>query len=121
MDWTFPADLQDEPTFYDVWVTREMTGESLFGIPVETGRWGNAWNLLRNDPKALKRLYAHRSFQVFSCWNGATVFTAKRLLERKIKFRSFIYGECVQGELQLFCNDMWYGIWEDCEGADSQY
>lgn len=107
-DWTFPAGLENDPTFYDVWITRGMTGDSFFNIPIEAANWDRAWDLLWNDDKARKRYFEHKPFQVFSCWSGAAVFTAKPLLNRQIRFRSYVHGECVQGEPQLFCKDMWH-------------
>ena len=104
MDWTY---VGQDPTFYDVWIARGMTGNSFFEIP-EDGNWNSAWNLFWNDAKAKERLNAHRPFQVFSCWNGATAFTAKPILERTIKFRSPMDKECYQGEPKLFCKDMWH-------------
>jgi len=84
-----------------------MNGDTFFNIP-EDGNWNSAWNLFWNNAKARERLSMGHPFQVFSCWNGATVFTAKPLIERKIKFRSPYENECYQGEPQLFCKDMWY-------------
>lgn len=104
MDWTYAG---PDPTFYDVWVARGMTGDSFFNIP-EDGSWNSAWNLFWNDPETLARYNSHKPFQVFSCWNGATAFSAKLLLEQKIKFRSKFGDECFQGEPQLFCKEMWH-------------
>lgn len=104
MDWTY---VGADPTFYDVWIARGMTGDTFFNIP-EDGNWNSAWNLFWNDAKAKDRLNAHRPFQVFSCWNGATAFTAKPILKQTIKFRGPIEKECYQGEPKLFCKDMWY-------------
>jgi alpha-1,3-mannosyltransferase len=104
MDWTY---VGPDPTFYDVWVARGMNGDSFFNIP-EDGSWNSAWNLFWNDPETLVRYNAHKPLQVFSCWNGATAFTAKPLLEQKMKFRSKFGDECYQGEPQLFCKEMWH-------------
>lgn len=104
MDWTYAG---HDPTFYDVWIARDMNGDSFFNIP-ETGSWDFAWNLFWDNPLAKERLRNSEPFQVFSCWNGATAFTAKPILERKIAFRSPYELECAQGEPQLFCKDMWY-------------
>ena len=103
MDWTY---VGRDPTFYDVWIARGMTGDSFFEIP-EDGNWNSAWNLFWNDPKARERLNSHKPFQVFSCWNGAAVFTAKPILERVLQFRHSKADECYQGEPKLFCKDMW--------------
>ncbi|KAL2148953.1 hypothetical protein VTH82DRAFT_1639 [Thermothelomyces myriococcoides] len=125
MDWTY---VGPDPTFYDVWVARGMTGDSFFEIPPD-GSWDRAWNLFWNDARAHARLAAHRPFQVFSCWNGAVAFTAEPLLpppaaaapagegeereEQKavatpVRFRAPRKGECFQGEPQLFCKDLWF-------------
>lgn len=104
MDWTY---VGRDPTFYDVWIVRGMTGDSFFSIPAD-GSWNSAWNLFWNDATAQSRLRAHRPFQVFSCWNGATVFTAAPVIDRKVSFRAPRAGECAQGEPQLFCKDMWF-------------
>jgi len=103
MDWTY---VGDNPTFYDVWIARGMTGDSFFHIPND-GSWDLAWNLFWNDNKARERLAAGKPFQVFACWNGVTTFTAKPLLDGRIRFRAHGPGECLQGEPQLFAKDMW--------------
>ncbi|MCJ1390491.1 hypothetical protein MMC18_003351 [Xylographa bjoerkii] len=103
MDWTY---LGSDPTFYDVWIARGMNGDSFFEIP-DDGNWNSAWDLFWNNPKALANYMTHKPFQVFSCWNGATTFTAKPILEQTVKFRNSAEGECYQGEPELFCKDMW--------------
>jgi alpha-1,3-mannosyltransferase len=106
MDWTYAG---QDPTFYDVWVARGMNGDSFFEIPAD-GNWNSAWNLFWNDAATQSRFQAHRPFQVFSCWNGAVVFRAEPIIEKAIAFRAARKdaGECVQGEPQTFCKDMWF-------------
>lgn len=104
MDWVY---LARDPTFYDVWIARGLTGDTFFNIP-EDGSWNNAWNLFWNDPEARRSLNAGAPFQVFSCWNGIVAFTAQPLFEKKIKFRAAKKNECFQGEPKLFCKDMWF-------------
>lgn len=106
MDWTY---VGADPTFYDVWVSRTLvSGDSFFNIPPD-GNWDSAWNLFWNEPDARMRYHAHQAFQVFSCWNGATVFLAAPVLSGQVRFRapSQEKGECFQGEPQLFCKDLW--------------
>lgn len=105
MDWTY---VGHDPTFYDVWIARGMNGDSFFDIPAEDANWNSAWNLFWNNPETLQQFNSHKPFQAFSCWNGATAFTAEPLLEHKIKFRSSAEGECIQGEPQLFCKELWH-------------
>ncbi|KAL2255363.1 hypothetical protein VTK26DRAFT_3523 [Humicola hyalothermophila] len=118
MDWTY---VGPDPTFYDVWVARGMTGDSFFAVPPD-GSWDMAWNLFWNDAAARERLRARRPFQVFSCWNGAVAFTAAPLFRRAerdqrgraypaVRFRAPRKGECYQGEPQLFCKDLWFYGW----------
>lgn len=104
MDWTF---VGPDPTFYDVWIARGMNGDSFFNIPPD-GNWNSAWNLFWNNPTAQGRQQSGQPFQVFSCWNGAIAFTAKPLIERKLKFRSSHESECFQGEPKIFAKEMWY-------------
>lgn len=104
LDWVY---VGEHPTFYDVWVARGMKGDSFFEIPAD-GNWNSAWNLFWNDEAAKASVAAHRPFQVFSCWNGAAVFTAKPIVEKAVRFRGPRDGECSQGEPQLFCKDMWF-------------
>lgn len=107
MDWTH---VSSDPTFYDVWIARTMRGNSFFEIPPD-GSWDSAWHLFRNEAKSAERYASRRPFQVFSCWNGAAVFTAAPLLSSaRLRFRSSNVdaGECEQGEPVLFCKDMWF-------------
>ncbi|OAF62352.2 hypothetical protein VC83_00751 [Pseudogymnoascus destructans] len=90
MDWTYAG---EHPTFYDVWIARDMAGDTFFHIPPD-GSWDSAWNLFWNNTETRERYLEHRPFQVFSCWNGATVFTAKPT-------------ECFQGEPEIFCKELW--------------
>ena len=104
MDWTY---VGPDPTFYDVWIARGMTGESFFLIPPD-GNWNSAWNLFWNDAASQARFTARQPFQVFSCWNGGVVFSAAPLLGPDgVRFRRARAGECEQGEPQLFCKDLW--------------
>lgn len=103
MDWTY---VGPDPTFYDVWVARGMTGDTFFDIPAD-GSWNSAWNLFWNDVETKQRHNVYEAFQVFSCWNDAVTFTVRPVLERQIRFRGQHDGECYQGEPQLFCKDMW--------------
>lgn len=103
MDWTYAG---NDPTFYDIWIARTMTGETFFEIGSD-GNWNSAWNIFWNTPVAQQRYNAHKPFQVFSCWNGMTAFSAAPFVQQKIKFRSNMKTECFQGEPRLFCKDMW--------------
>lgn len=103
MDWTY---VGPEPTFYDVWIARGMNGDTFFNIP-EDGSWNSAWNILWNNPIAREHVWVGKPFQVFSCWNGATAFTAKPFLESKIRFRSSHEHECPDGEPKTWCTDLW--------------
>ncbi|KAK3295088.1 cryptococcal mannosyltransferase 1-domain-containing protein [Chaetomium fimeti] len=105
MDWTY---VGADPTFYDVWIARALSGDAFFEIPPD-GSWDSAWNLFWNDEASRARLGARQPFQVFSCWNGAVVFKAAPVMEGGVRFRRARKGECHQGEPQLFCKDLWFG------------
>ncbi|KAG6037757.1 hypothetical protein E4U41_004786 [Claviceps citrina] len=106
MDWTY---VGKDPTFYDVWIARNLNGDSFFQIPPD-GNWDSAWNLFWNTEETRARFSEKIPFQVFSCWNGATAFTARPLFEHALRFRAAngTAGECGQGEPQLFCKDLWF-------------
>ena len=104
MDWTY---VGPDPTFYDVWIARGMNGDTFFNIP-EDGNWNSAWNIFWNNPSAQERQRMGKPFQVFSCWNGATAFTAKPFLESRIRFRASYEHECPQGEPKTWCTEMWH-------------
>ncbi|TFB00763.1 Alpha-1,3-mannosyltransferase CMT1 [Trichoderma ghanense] len=106
MNWTY---VGEHPTFYDVWIARTINGDSFFEIPSD-GSWDSAWNLFWNADETRNRFASRRPFQVFSCWNGATAFTAQPFLEKTVEFRAAneTAGECRQGEPQLFCKDLWF-------------
>lgn len=104
MDWTY---VGPDPTFYDVWIARGMNGDTFFDIP-EDGNWNSAWNLFWNNPSAQGHQRMGKPFQVFSCWNGATAFTAQPFLESKMRFRASYEHECPQGEPKTWCTEMWH-------------
>ncbi|KAF6844814.1 alpha-mannosyltransferase cmt1 [Colletotrichum musicola] len=102
-DWTY---VGADPTFYDVWISRTIAGDSFFEIPPD-GNWNSAWIIFWNDDESRRRFFDHKPVQVFSCWNGAVAMTARPLLDQLVRFRAPGRGECFQGEPQLFCKDMW--------------
>ncbi|KAK8088415.1 hypothetical protein PG997_003376, partial [Apiospora hydei] len=118
MDWTYAG---QDPTFYDVWVARTLTGDSFFQIPPD-GSWDQAWNIFSTDPETQRRYSQRLPFQVFACWNGATAFGAGPILGLpaepgrgggvahggKVAFRSNREEECYAGEPTLFCKDLWW-------------
>ncbi|CAN8102871.1 unnamed protein product [Discula destructiva] len=107
MDWHHPGGQNEIPLFYDVWISRALSGDLFFDIPT-TASWEKSEYLFPFDPEARTRFAHHRPFQVFACWNGAVAFTAKPILHHEIDFRRVYEGECFQGEPSLFCKDMWF-------------
>jgi alpha-1,3-mannosyltransferase len=106
MDWQVYGPDAD-PTFYDVWVSRTVTGDLFFDVP-QNSTWDFSQNLFWNDEFTRSRYERMEPFQVFSCWNGLTAFTAEPLMTGKLKFRNSTKGECYAGEPQLFGKDMRY-------------
>ena len=99
-------DYSNDGLFYDVWISRGMTGDIFFEIP-SSGLWKYAKNLFWNDDKAKRRLLAKKPFQVYACWNGIAAFTAKPLLQEGVKFQASGEDECLMGEPTIFCRDFW--------------
>jgi alpha-1,3-mannosyltransferase len=106
MDWGIYGPNAD-PTFYDVWVSRTITGDLFFDVP-PNGTWDFSQNLFWNDEFTRSRYQRLDPFQVSSCWNGLTAFTAEPLMRGEVKFRNSVKGECYAGEPQLFGKDMRY-------------
>lgn len=106
MDWHYMPD-ETEPVFYDVWISRAMTGESFFRV-TDNGGWDNSHKLFEHDDVTRKDWEKGRPFQVFACWNGVTVFTGKGFTEKGMRFRKNIHQhETFQGEVSVFAKDMW--------------
>eukprot|EP01065_Artemidia_motanka_P030612 TRINITY_DN36659_c0_g1_i1.p1 TRINITY_DN36659_c0_g1~~TRINITY_DN36659_c0_g1_i1.p1 ORF type:complete len:440 (+),score=-65.77 TRINITY_DN36659_c0_g1_i1:34-1353(+) len=103
MDW---SDIDPAPIFYDIWIARAINGDTFWEIPPDGG-WRYSANLFWNHPVSRQRYDEHKAFQVFACWNGAVVFTAKPILENKVRFRRSKPEECYAGEPRLFCKDLW--------------
>jgi alpha-1,3-mannosyltransferase len=111
MDWNAREwDRKNRLTFYDVWIARTMSGQSFFNIPFG-GSWNESWYLFAgdNDSDRLskKRFEQYLPFQVFACWNGGVVFDAKPIMSENVTFRANREDECYQGEVSLFCKDLW--------------
>ncbi|KAH6617382.1 cryptococcal mannosyltransferase 1-domain-containing protein [Chaetomium tenue] len=106
LDWTGTPN----PVFYDVYVARAANGDLFFDVPPDTVSWARAGELFWNEPVARGRLGRGVPFQVFACWNGAVVVTARPVVEGRVGFRGARRerGECHQGEPQLFCKDLWW-------------
>lgn len=105
MDWTHLGD-DAPPTFYDVWIARLMSGDSFFDI-ADDGSWKYSQNLFWNNEKVKNDWKRGKTFQVFSCWNGITVFSSRPMTENGVRFREQYKNECFQGEPNLFCKDYW--------------
>jgi alpha-1,3-mannosyltransferase len=103
MDW---SDIDPNPIFYDTWIARAINGATFWEIPSDEG-WRFASNLFWNHPISRQRFDEHQTLQVFACWNGAVVFTAKPIIRKKIKLRKSKPSECFPGEPRLFCKDLW--------------
>jgi alpha-1,3-mannosyltransferase len=106
MDWSHVKG-RNHPTFYDVWVSRTVTGHSFFYIDPKDGSWDHSEEIFFDDDSARERFDSHRPVQVFACWNGAVVFSAKPLLQEGIRFRDGYKDECHMGEPTYLCKDFW--------------
>ena len=111
MDWAHNGETysptKDTVFFYDAWVARAIDGDTFFTIDPEELSWADAPNLFPTEPVARARMAAGLPFQVFSCWNGAVAFVAAPIFHGEVGFRWPHRRECYQGEVQLFCKDLW--------------
>lgn len=100
-DWIFFGD-----TFYDVWVSRSMSGNTFFNIPQDAS-WAYKDGLFWDDPPSKKRYEALLPLQVYSCWGGMVTLDAAPFAQKQLRFRSSEEGECYMGEPTLLAKDMW--------------
>ena len=105
-DMACAMDYSNDGLFYDVWISRGMTGDIFWEIP-PSGAWTYAKNLFWNDVVAKRRLKSKKPFQVYACWNGVVAFTGKALVQEGIRFRKSGEGECLMGEPTILCHDFW--------------
>lgn len=100
MDW-----VEKGENFYDVWVSRTMTGNIFWEIP-QSGEWTFVQNLFYDDPFTKKKFQDGQPFQVFSCWGGMTAIEATPFMHEDLRFRRNVKGECYGGEPQLLGMDL---------------
>ena len=101
MDWSHGGAI-----FYDIFVARSIVGETFWQI-AQDGLWHFSSNLFWADRQTRAKYQNHQPFQVYACWNGGAVISAKPFMERRIKFRRNSEGECYMGEPTLFAKDLW--------------
>ena len=101
MDWSHAGAI-----FYDIFVARSIVGETFWQI-AQDGLWHFSNNLFWADRETRAKYLQHQPFQVYACWNGGAVISAKPIMERRIRFRRNVEGECYMGEPTLFAKDLW--------------
>ncbi|KAL9071628.1 MAG: hypothetical protein Q9161_004053 [Pseudevernia consocians] len=101
MDWS-----HDGAIFYDIYVARSLVGETFWQI-AQDGGWQFSGNLFWADRQTSAKYLSHQPFQVYACWNGGAVISARPIMERQIRFRRNVDAECYMGEPTLFAKDLW--------------
>ncbi|KAI5480573.1 hypothetical protein MNV49_000269 [Pseudohyphozyma bogoriensis] len=100
-------DLSDRIAFYDTWVARDLLGLPFYNIKYPTGDWELSPPLTPLPQSPSRELYhSLLPFQVFSCFNGATVLDASLFTTFNLRFRSD-RGTDDQSECFLICQDIW--------------
>ncbi|KAJ2907332.1 Alpha-1,3-mannosyltransferase [Zalerion maritima] len=76
MDWRTTGGPPSEPglAFYDVWVARQISGDTFFDLKPDDPQWRRQNDLLLSHAKTTERYAGGKPFQVFSCWNGGVAF-----------------------------------------------
>ena len=92
--------------FYDIYVALSIVGEP-FSQVAQDGGWHFSGNLFWADRQTRAKYLDYQPFQVYACWNGGAVISAKPIMERRIWFRRNMEGECYMGEPTLFAKDLW--------------
>lgn len=98
--------IHDGACFYDVWVSRSMTGDTFFEIP-QDGSWAYLDNLFWDSPESKDKFNRVQPLQVYACWGGMVTLSSQPFLERKIAFRASREGECYMGEPTTLAKDLW--------------
>ena len=101
MDWSHGGAI-----FYDIYVARSIVGETFWQI-AQDGGWQFSGNLFWADRQTSAKYLSHQPFQVYACWNGGAVISARPIMERQIRFRRNVDAECYMGEPTLFAKDLW--------------
>ncbi len=101
MDWSHGGAI-----FYDIYVARSIVGETFWQI-AQDGGWQFSGNLFWADRTTSAKYLSRQPFQVYACWNGGAVIAARPIMERQIRFRRNVDGECYMGEPTLFAKDLW--------------
>ena len=101
MDWSHSGAI-----FYDIYVARSIVGETFWQI-AQDGLWHFSANLFWAARAPRGKYHDRQPFQDYACWNGGAVISAQPILDRRIKFRRNVEGECYMGEPTLFAKDLW--------------
>eukprot|EP00775_Hariotina_reticulata_P004378 gene4378-4630_t len=87
------ADIKKRPLFYDVWVSRDVTGTKFYAIPPYV-----------NDVSSQAAFNKGLPFRASCCWNGLVVLNAEPF-SKGVRFRGHLEGECKASECSLMCED----------------
>jgi alpha-1,3-mannosyltransferase len=97
--------IHDGDTFYDVWVSRSMSGDLFFEVPPDSN-WNYSSNLFWDHPLSHDKFHRAQPLRVFSCWGGMVTIDAKPFLGKDISFRNSAKDECYMGEPTLLAKDL---------------
>ena len=102
--------IHDGGCFYDVWVSRSLTGDTFFEIP-QSGSWDFSENMFWDHDVSKAKFGRVQPFQVYACWGGMVTLDARPFLNRSLEFRASVeengVGECYLGEPTTLAKDMW--------------
>eukprot|EP00834_Sanchytrium_tribonematis_P000103 NODE_3_length_80033_cov_0.932970.p19 type:complete len:366 gc:universal NODE_3_length_80033_cov_0.932970:3773-4870(+) len=93
------------PSFYDVWVARDVQGAPLTKHP---------FDYVTNHTRSLRQIQEGLPMQAMCTWNGAAVLKSKPFIEKNIYFRRGYNrlenlkeaGECSASEITTLCMDL---------------
>jgi alpha-1,3-mannosyltransferase len=97
--------IKEGQDFYDVWVSRTMTGDTFWPVVIEAP-FRDVQDLFWDDPSTRGKYDRRQPFQVFSCWGGMTVIEGFPFVAGMLQFRGNAPGECFGGEPQLLATDL---------------
>ena len=100
MDWVYGGDV-----FYDVWVSRSMSGNTFFEISQDVS-WAFHKNLFWDEPVSKSKYREFQPFQCFSCWGGMVTLDSRPFQNGDVLFRNSTDGECYAGEPTTLASDL---------------
>ena len=94
---------------YDIWASKDMTGQLFRPYSIEKASNHEDWPIEAGHEYSIQRIQKLLPYQQLSCWGGMVLLNAKPFYENNVKFRSHNNKtkECAQSECFYISKDFW--------------